>query len=218
MIPGTTLTWNLPNPADLTLNDGKATLVFSISASGPNDSLSVHEQQIELEFDHQINLSSMTAENLQMAIRSQLSKNREQDRTVMTIPMIQQKVMMDITEQLTQDCSLTWSIADLVRDRDTGLVTEVIYDLLGTSPGPQGRADRHQFLMLVSGDPTDSGFTPYSDLTQDQVLSWVWDHMDKMYLEGDGMESRRYRECNMRVQLWTEHIKPLPVMKNGVPW
>ena len=63
-----------------------------------------------------------------------------------------------------------WSIGNLTRQADNGLVYDVEYSYetytSGQSAGIYGQ-------MLVTGSSTEPGFIPFEDLTQDIVLRWI---------------------------------------------
>lgn len=68
-----------------------------------------------------------------------------------------------------------WSIGNLTRQADNGLVYDVEYSYetytSGQSAGIYGQ-------ILVTGSSTEPGFIPFEDLTQDIVLSWITGSFD----------------------------------------
>jgi hypothetical protein len=75
----------------------------------------------------------------------------------------------------------TWKILDLLRGEDTGGVQKVVWtcevrDTNGDRVIKTGETD------LVF-DSTDPSFVAYTDLTETQVLDWVWEVTPKADLE-----------------------------------
>ena len=93
---------------------------------------------------------------------------------------------------------ITWTITNLDRQTSDGFVTTAHW----TCSGVDGEysASVYATASWPAGTPT----TPYDELTQDQVLAWVWESVDKNATEA-------------AVAAQIEALKNPPV-SNGVPW
>lgn len=65
---------------------------------------------------------------------------------------------------------ITWKIANLTRDKTTGLVSEISYLVLFESGG---QTVHHFETLAIQGSENDSGFIEFENLTEDLILSWV---------------------------------------------
>jgi hypothetical protein len=78
--------------------------------------------------------------------------------------------------------NLTWKINSLKSKPDDGAVIEASWQLTAV----EGEAVKTQYgksaFQVNSSDPS---FIPYADLTEEKVLQWVWDSMDKDEVESD---------------------------------
>jgi hypothetical protein len=92
---------------------------------------------------------------------------------------------------------ITWKVVDTKRLVETGFVNEVHWRVDATdgeySAGVYGSAG-------FTGDLT----IPYEDLTQAQVLEWVWESVDKAETE-----------ANVLAQI---EAQKNPVTATGTPW
>lgn len=64
----------------------------------------------------------------------------------------------------------TWTIAQLKRQPDNGLVFEATYII---NFEYQGQTSRHVGSVELTGDANDPNFVPFEQLTQEVVLGWV---------------------------------------------
>ena len=80
----------------------------------------------------------------------------------------------------------SWKIYDLKRTITDGVVNQVTwaceshYDNMDT---------RTTGELLVSGSASESGFIPYSDLTEDDVLGWVSSNINQSLIESQNSAS-----------------------------
>jgi hypothetical protein len=95
----------------------------------------------------------------------------------------------------------TWRIAQLERQTDTGGVVIAHWrvsaedgDYTASAYGTAG----------FTPDPDAAGFVPYADLTEADVLAWVWASVDK-----DEMEA------NLAKQIEDQKA---PATQSGLPW
>jgi hypothetical protein len=100
-----------------------------------------------------------------------------------------------------------WVIANMKRIEATGVVVDVTYIF---NAEEEGILDRYVGSMTFSGNPSDPGFIPYEDLTQDDVLTWVFNDLGdrKAVIEAD---------VTGRVQTKVDQKNNNPYSQ-GVPW
>jgi hypothetical protein len=101
--------------------------------------------------------------------------------------------------------NITWAVTSMScypqNDGNTDVVFDVYWTCSGEQDGFRGLSFNNTKIPLPSGP-----FTPYADLTQDQVLGWVWSNgVDK-----DATEAAVQKEIN-------DQISP-PVVNPPVPW
>jgi hypothetical protein len=100
---------------------------------------------------------------------------------------------------------INWTISQLdCKPQEDGLTDVVVtahYQCTGTQDEYSAQVYGTASFTLEQG----AGFTPYADLTQDQVLGWVWASVDK-----------DATEANVTAQLENQ-INP-PIVTPPLPW
>jgi hypothetical protein len=92
---------------------------------------------------------------------------------------------------------ITWNISQLDRKTEDGFVTCAHWTVSATDGDFSANA---YGTVGFSGDLV----TPYENLTQEQVLGWVWEQIDKAEIE-----------ANLTKQIQAQKN---PVSVAGVPW
>jgi len=90
-----------------------------------------------------------------------------------------------------------WTVLNLDRKTEDGFVTTAHWNVTATDGDFSASA---YGSVGFSGDLT----TPYEDLTEEQVLGWVWEQIDKAEIES-----------NLAAQI---NAQKNPVSATGVPW
>lgn len=80
---------------------------------------------------------------------------------------------------------MKWTIENMKRQTETGLVVEVTYRVVAKSGALI--AD-HRGKVTLTGDPTAEGFVPFNQLTEAQVVGWVKASVDVATIEA-GVQS-----------------------------
>jgi len=93
---------------------------------------------------------------------------------------------------------ITWTIANLDRKTDNGLVTTAHWRCTATD------GEYSASVYGTVGFEGDHPTIPYADLTEADVLAWVYEKLDK-----------DETETNLATQI--EALKN-PVQESGVPW
>ena len=103
----------------------------------------------------------------------------------------------------------TWTIATLERDlqpadMDGAVVVAHWRANASETVGEDTFSASSYGTVGFTPDPTDPDYVPYVDLTEEVVLGWVWDSVDKDATEA-ALAAKIEAEKN-------------PVTANGVPW
>ena len=94
--------------------------------------------------------------------------------------------------------SVTWTISTLERETSNGFVTTAHWQ--ATAVDGDYTASIYSTCSWAEGTPT----VPYADLTQETVLNWVWESVDKQATE-DALAANIALQKN-------------PVTAQGLPW
>ena len=95
--------------------------------------------------------------------------------------------------------AITWTITQLDRQTSNGFVTTAHW----TASAVDGdySASTYSTSLWADGTPT----TPYADLTQEEVLDWIW---------ANGVDKEAV-EASLQAQI---DAQKNPVTATGVPW
>ena len=109
----------------------------------------------------------------------------------------------------------TWSINDMQRTDSDGVVFLVYWSMVAQSDGTPSYTASEGGKLRCEGDPTSPDFIPYADLTEIDVLGWVYDSL----IEGDetAAEAKARVEAN-RTQRVQNQIDAAATEAEGVPW
>ena len=100
--------------------------------------------------------------------------------------------------------TITWTINNLERQTSDGLVTVVHWGASATEPS--GDAEKPYGASIVNTQALERGdsFVNYDTLTQETVLGWLWQKVDKDTVE-----------AALTAQI---EAQKAPVMASGLPW
>jgi hypothetical protein len=102
----------------------------------------------------------------------------------------------------------TWTIANIKRKPDTGLVFEVTYIM---NFKLENKEDRHVGMVELEGDASDPNFVPFNELTQETVLGWVQTKL------GEEEITRIQTQMETRLQERIDRENN-PEFLQGLPW
>jgi hypothetical protein len=74
---------------------------------------------------------------------------------------------------------------------------------------------RTKAKFLCTYDASAAGYIPYADLTENDVLGWVWDSMATDDVTAD--EAKAAQEANVTARVQNE-IDAAATTASGVPW
>ena len=102
--------------------------------------------------------------------------------------------------------TITWTITAMDCYPQEGGNTDVVFNVHWTCSGTDGTYNASVYSTCAVPAPTGSAFTPYANLTQEQVLGWIW---------ADGVD-KAATEAAVQQQL-DNQINP-PVVTPPLPW
>ena len=100
---------------------------------------------------------------------------------------------------------MKWTIKNMKRTIDDGLVIEVVFEIIAKDQ--QLMASKLDKVTLV-GDPLSPDFIPFENLTEDVVISWVKSEVDVVALEGE-VQAILDKKITKKNAMTT---------KSGLPW
>ena len=100
--------------------------------------------------------------------------------------------------------TLTWAVNNMTRVVDDGFVVVVDWSCTASATGVQGAFYGGQSTYV--NNPSEPGFIPYDQLTQEIVLGWVYTDL------GD---QKAVIEATLTAKV---EAQLNPVTANGVPW
>jgi hypothetical protein len=102
--------------------------------------------------------------------------------------------------------NITWTITAMNCYPTVGSETDVVFTVHWTCSGTDGTYTSSVYSTCSVPTPTGTTFTPYDQLTQEQVLGWIWDNgVDK-----DATEAAVQQQLD-------NQINP-PVVTPPLPW
>ena len=109
----------------------------------------------------------------------------------------------------------TWSISDMTRvDADGGVIL-VYWSLVAKSDGGGGETASEGGKLKLTYDALSSDFIAYADLTEADVLGWVYASLIKDDETADEAKARIEADRTAKVQA---QIERNAAQENGVPW
>jgi hypothetical protein len=102
--------------------------------------------------------------------------------------------------------NISWIIERLLVRKVEGSLTDVVITADWRCNGSQDQYSGTCYGSASFAPPSGSGFTPYEDLTQDQVLSWCF---------ANGVDQKAI-EANVTAQI-NDQINP-PIIAPPLPW
>jgi len=102
--------------------------------------------------------------------------------------------------------TITWTVTAMDCYPQEDGHTDVVFTVHWTCSGTQDTYSASVYSTCAVPTPTGSAFTPYADLTQEQVLGWIWANgVDK-----DATEAAVQQQID-------NQINP-PVVTPPLPW
>lgn len=102
--------------------------------------------------------------------------------------------------------TFSWTVTAMDAYPTVGSETDVVFNVHWTCAGTDGDYNASVYATCSVPAPTGSNFTSYADLTQEQVLDWVW---------ANGVD-KDTTEASVQQQIENQ-INP-PVVTPPLPW
>jgi hypothetical protein len=109
----------------------------------------------------------------------------------------------------------TWSVNDMTHKDSDGGVFLVYWSLTAQSDGTPSYSAQEGGKLRCTADPSASDYIPYADLTENDVLDWVYNSL----IEGDetAAEAKARIEAERTAKVQGQ-IDRAAANSNGVPW
>ena len=109
----------------------------------------------------------------------------------------------------------TWSISDMQHMDADGGVFLVYWSMVAASDGSPSYSASEGGKLRCTYDASAAGFIPYADLTENDVLGWVYDSL----IEGDetAAEAKARVEADRDAKV-QKQIDAAATTESGVPW
>ena len=109
----------------------------------------------------------------------------------------------------------TWSVSDMQHTDATGGVFLVYWSCVAASDGTPSYTATEGGKLRCEPDPSSSDYIPYADLTEADVLGWVYNSL----IEGDETadEAKARVEANRTAKVQGQ-IDRAATTASGVPW
>ena len=109
----------------------------------------------------------------------------------------------------------TWSVNDMTHKDSDGGVFLVYWSLTAQSDGTPSYSAQEGGKLRCTADPSASDYIPYADLTENDVLGWVYNSL----IEGDetAAEAKARIEAERTAKVQGQ-IDRAAANSSGVPW
>ena len=109
----------------------------------------------------------------------------------------------------------TWSVSDMTHKDSDGGVFLVYWSLTAQSDGTPSYSAQEGGKLRCTADPSASDYIAYADLTEADVLGWVYDSL----IVGDetAAEAKARVEANRTAKV-QQQIDAAATTATGVPW
>jgi hypothetical protein len=109
----------------------------------------------------------------------------------------------------------TWSVSDMTHKDSDGGVFLVYWSLTAQSDGTPSYSAQEGGKLRCTADPSASGYIAYADLTEADVLGWVYDSL----IVGDetAAEAKARVEADRTAKV-QKQIDAAATTATGVPW
>ena len=109
----------------------------------------------------------------------------------------------------------TWSVQDMQRTDADGAVFLIYWSMVAQSDGTPSYSASEGGKLRTEPDASAPDFIPYADLTENDVLGWVYDSL----IEGDetAAEAKARVEADRTAKV-QKQIDAAATTESGVPW
>ena len=109
----------------------------------------------------------------------------------------------------------TWSVQDMQRTDADGAVFLIYWSMVAQSDGTPSYSASEGGKLRTEPDTSSPDFIPYADLTENDVLGWVYDSLIVGDETADEAKARVEADRTAKVQ---KQIDAAATTESGVPW
>ena len=109
----------------------------------------------------------------------------------------------------------TWSVGNLTRIDADGGVIQAVWSLVAVSDGEDGETATEGGKARFTYDASDSDYIAYDDLTEADVLGWIWEQNKEGDETAAEYKARIEAERTAKVEA---QIDRNAIQATGVPW
>ena len=109
----------------------------------------------------------------------------------------------------------TWSVNDMTHKDSDGGVFLVYWSLTAQSDGTPSYSAQGGGKLHCTADPSAAGYIPYADLTEADVLGWVYNSL--IVIDETAAEAKANKEAE-RIAKVQGQIDRAAADSSGVPW
>ena len=109
----------------------------------------------------------------------------------------------------------TWSVQDMQRTDADGAVFLIYWSMVAQSDGTPSYSASEGGKLRTEPDASAPDFIPYADLTENDVLGWVYDSLIVGDETADEAKARVEADRTAKVQ---KQIDAAATTESGVPW
>ena len=109
----------------------------------------------------------------------------------------------------------TWSVTSMTRVDADGGVIKAYWSCVANSDGDPSYSAQNQGKIMLTYDASAPEFIPYADLTENDVLGWVWDSMVTDDVTAN--EAKAAQEANVTARVQNQ-VDDAATTSSGFPW
>ena len=109
----------------------------------------------------------------------------------------------------------TWSVNNMTHNDADGGVILVYWSCVAASDGDPSYSATEAGKLRLDPDPSSPDYIPYADLTENDVLDWVYDSLIEGDETADEAKARIEADRDAKVQ---KQIDAAATTESGVPW
>jgi hypothetical protein len=109
----------------------------------------------------------------------------------------------------------TWSVSNMTHEDSDGGVILVYWSMVAASDGTPSYTASEGGKLRCEPDPTSPDYIPYADLTEADVLEWVYASLVEGEETADEAKARIEADRGAKVQ---KQIDAAATTASGVPW
>ena len=111
--------------------------------------------------------------------------------------------------------TVTWSVTNMIHVDADGGVIKAYWSCVANSDGDPSYSAQNSGKIILTYDASAPEFIPYADLTENDVLGWVWDSMVTGDVTANEAKAEQEAAVTARVQ---NQVVEHATTSSGLPW